>query len=596
MSHKYKHGSRQKAMNKLQNLIHQNKIFQLFEPFIPGDHHKTWTAADYARSLLERREGPVRVLDLGCGAGHSRDFFRSINAQCSWHGAEVEGSPELLAEGVHRKAITFFDGVNLPWEDGAFDLVYTNQVLEHVRKPDALLADVFRVLKPGGALVGSVSYLEPYHSLSLFNYTPYGLITVLRDAGFHVAELRPGHDYWSVILRQMLGGGSRISTLLRWVSPFNSAVRMLGGICRLDSKIRNFLKIQFAGHICFLAYKKVDLSVERLQCNTTDAIKKIGILWGGGLGDLLMIRPLLAAAHADTRLATYFCTSASHATELYQEFCAPTTVVQFPRNVRELLPAIKKWRHFFDLLYLGPYPSLKTRMLAHLLQPEKIWSKRHVQAQPFLLEQILCDCAALGLRSQRAAKDFISFLPWQLDSAMTPFPEKQPFVVMHAGAKQRWKTTRWPAENWAVLTKKVLDETSFGICFVGVASEEPIIAQIMAGLTSDRQGRIRRFISLPVRDTAQLISESRGVICHNSGILHLSTFLGKKTVCITGSSARYWQPPYPWVKNITSTACTRACNRYTCAMPFYRAKCIKSIPVENVWQAIREHGLLEEAE
>jgi SAM-dependent methyltransferase len=243
-------------MSRLQNLIQRNKIFQLFEPFIPADSHRTWTAADYAQSLLAHWQGPVRVLDLGCGAGHSRDFFCSINPQCSWHGADVEASPELRAAGAHSSAISFFDGVHLPWDDASFDLVYSNQVLEHVRKPEALLADVLRVLKPGGALAGSVSYLEPYHSLSLFNYTPYGVITVLRDAGFHVAELRPGQDFWSVILRQMVGGNPRLSNLLRLVSPFSAAVHAVGCICGLESKTRNFLKIQFAGHLCFLAHKE----------------------------------------------------------------------------------------------------------------------------------------------------------------------------------------------------------------------------------------------------------------------------------------------------------------------------------------------------
>lgn len=326
----------------------------------------------------------------------------------------------------------------------------------------------------------------------------------------------------------------------------------------------------------------------------TDETKKIGILWGGGLGDLLMIRPLLTAAHANAKLKTYFFTTASHAAELFQEFCAPTTVVQLPRKALDLLPVIKKWRHFFDLVYLGPYPNLKTQILARLLQPEKIWSKLNRQAHPFMLEQVIYDCAALGLCSQPAATDFISFLPWPLDSAVQPFPDKQPFIVMHAGAKQRWETTRWPAENWALLTRRILDETPCGVCFVGVATEEQGISQITDGLPAAAQGRIRRCISWPVRDTARLISASRGVICHNSGILHLAAFLGKKTVSITGSSARYWQPPYPWVKNSASDACTRACNRYACPIPFYRAKCIKSITVENIWQAIRQHGLLEE--
>ncbi len=243
-------------MGKLQHLIHQNKIFRLFEPFIPGDHHRTCTAEDHARPLLEAGSGPVRLLDLGCGAGGTMELFRGINPQCIWQGAEVEGSPELRAAAPSGRPITFFNGATLPWDDCCFDLVYSHQVLEHVRRPEALLADVFRVLKPGGAFVGSASYLEPYHSLSLFNYTPYGLLTVLRDSGFTVAELRPGHDCFSVILRQMVGGHPALSKLLQRLTPLNAAVAMAYVLCGFDHRICNFLKIQFAGHLCFLAYKE----------------------------------------------------------------------------------------------------------------------------------------------------------------------------------------------------------------------------------------------------------------------------------------------------------------------------------------------------
>jgi SAM-dependent methyltransferase len=242
-------------MKRLQDFIQHSSMFRLFEPFIPGDHHRTSSAEEYARDFVARTTGSVNVLDLGCGAGDSKDFFSGFNAQCQWHGAEVAESPELRAAGRTDRPITFFDGVHLPWQDGYFNLVYSHQVLEHVRRPEALLADVARVLKPGGALAGSVSYLEPYHSLSLFNYTPYGLITVLQDAGLHVAELRPGNDCWSVIARQMAGGHRGLSMLLSRLSPLNAAVGIAGLLCGLDHKARNFLKIQFAGHLVFLAYK-----------------------------------------------------------------------------------------------------------------------------------------------------------------------------------------------------------------------------------------------------------------------------------------------------------------------------------------------------
>ena len=242
-------------MKRLRTFIEHSDIFKLFEPFIPGDHHRTCSAADSVRDMLTKTNGPVRLLDLGCGAGDSMDFFSAVNSQCLWHGAEVAGSPELRAAGATGRSITIFDGVHLPWGDAFFDIVYAHQVLEHVRRPEALLADVARVLKPGGAFIGSVSYLEPYHSYSLFNYTPYGLITVLHDAGLHVAELRPGNDCWSVIVRQMAGGHPGLSKVLRRLSPLTAAVSIVSLLCGLDHKTRNFLKIQFAGHLVFLAHK-----------------------------------------------------------------------------------------------------------------------------------------------------------------------------------------------------------------------------------------------------------------------------------------------------------------------------------------------------
>jgi len=331
----------------------------------------------------------------------------------------------------------------------------------------------------------------------------------------------------------------------------------------------------------------------RFRDSMTDRVKKIGILWGGGLGDLLMIRPLLTAAHADGKLATYLFTTASHAAGLFQEFCAPTPVVQLPRKARDLPTVIKKWRHFFDLLYLGPYPTLKTRMLARLLQPEKIWSRQHLQAHPFMLEQVFCDCKALGLDQQGPeGADFRSLLPWPVDGGLQPFLDQRPFVVVHAGAKQGWETKSWPAERWAGLVARLLQETACGVCFAGVAAEGPAIERILDGLPAWAQGRIRRCLSWPVRDAARLIKASTGVICHNSGILHLACFLGKQTVCITGASAPYWQPPYPWVKNISSGGCGLACNRYTCPVPFYRAKCVNNLAVEDVWAALRQHGVV----
>ncbi len=103
--------------------------------------------------------------------------------------------------------------------------------------------------------------------------------------------------------------------------------------------------------------------------NKFNKCMKVGILWGGGLGDLLMIRPFLKALHADANIDSYLLTSASHASHLFEEFCSPTKVVLFNRDHLRILSDIKKWRCYFDLIYLGPYPTFKTRLLGNLLSP-----------------------------------------------------------------------------------------------------------------------------------------------------------------------------------------------------------------------------------
>ena len=53
------------------------------------------------------------------------------------------------------------------------------------------------------------------------------------------------------------------------------------------------------------------------------------------------------------------------------------------------------------------------------------------------------------------------------------------------------------------------------------------------------------------------------------------------------SSARFWRPPYAHVKNVTSGACELACNQYRCPVPFYRARCIRELGVDPVFEALR---------
>ena len=93
-----------------------------------------------------------RVLDVGCGTGR----LLCLLAERGAVGSGVEVAPEMVA--VARRANPQMDiregtAEDLPFDDGAFDLVVTCLAYHHLDVPEQFLAEAARVLVPGGRLV-----------------------------------------------------------------------------------------------------------------------------------------------------------------------------------------------------------------------------------------------------------------------------------------------------------------------------------------------------------------------------------------------------------------------------------------------------------
>lgn len=225
-------------------------VVALLGDLIPAQRVPQAQAEDLVGRLA--RAGPL-VVDLGCGAGDSVDRFRAARPDVRWLGIDVAESPEVAQRRRTDAEFATFDGVHLPLGDGEADAVYCKQVLEHVREPGPLLGDVARVLRPGGLLGGSTSQLEPFHSLSTANPTPYGLKLLLDDAGLELVELRAGIDSLALIVNR--GIGMRRFTR-RWFgieSPLNRAIVLFGRARRLDPRQVNAIRLLFCGQFTFLA-------------------------------------------------------------------------------------------------------------------------------------------------------------------------------------------------------------------------------------------------------------------------------------------------------------------------------------------------------
>ncbi len=151
-----------------------------------------------------------------------------------------------------------YDGIHLPFRPDTVDLVYSHQVFEHVRHPESLLLEVRRVLRPGGHFVGSTSHLEPFHSRSLWNYTPFGFCVLLKQAGFHSITVRPGIDGPSLIARKLLSFlrlAGLFSLFFIRESPLNSLLELFSRLLGMETRRRNAIKLMFSGHFCFSGRK-----------------------------------------------------------------------------------------------------------------------------------------------------------------------------------------------------------------------------------------------------------------------------------------------------------------------------------------------------
>jgi arsenite methyltransferase len=108
---------------------------------------------------LGRLDSGERVLDLGSGAGtDSLVAAQMVGEEGSVTGIDM--TPQMLAKARNAAAamgvgnVTFVEGEaeRLPFADASFDVVVSNGVIDLVPDKDALFAELYRVLAPGGRM------------------------------------------------------------------------------------------------------------------------------------------------------------------------------------------------------------------------------------------------------------------------------------------------------------------------------------------------------------------------------------------------------------------------------------------------------------
>jgi SAM-dependent methyltransferase len=227
-------------------------LWELVGDRIPTDHARQVHSRYYLQQVLTAPDAPDLMVDLGCGDGSSLAFAKQYRPGVNWIGVDIMSSD--VTQQLKGMQVVLYDGVKLPFADESVPLIYSNQVMEHVRYPELLLAEIRRVLEPGGLFVGSTSQLEPYHAWSLWNYTIYGFRVIVEDAGLEFEEVRPGIDGISLVQRQWFGRRQEHGS---WFakSPLNIEIDQWAAKRNADAAKVNLRKLQFCGHFAFRVRK-----------------------------------------------------------------------------------------------------------------------------------------------------------------------------------------------------------------------------------------------------------------------------------------------------------------------------------------------------
>ncbi|MFM6848588.1 MAG: class I SAM-dependent methyltransferase [Terrabacter sp.] len=154
---------------------------------------------------------PGRALDVGAAGGGNTRVLRehgwdAVALEYGADGAEVargRGLPTLRS-----------DATKLPLADDSLDLVMAFDLLEHLQDDDAAVAEVHRVLKPGGTYLVAVPAdprLWSSHDEAVDHvrrYTREGLLSLLDRGGFEIKDVRS----WNVLLRPVVAMRRKVSS------------------------------------------------------------------------------------------------------------------------------------------------------------------------------------------------------------------------------------------------------------------------------------------------------------------------------------------------------------------------------------------------
>ena len=175
-----------KADNKIEKNWGHN-IISKNEKSLPGLKFK------FIIDNLEHVREDTKVLEVGCGEGKHLLSILRYKKDLKLFGCDINKTQIENAKKI-EKSISYIccDGLNLPYKNEEFGVVYFSDYLEHVSDINKALVEIKRVLKPGGLLIGNIPCEG--NALSMYNIT----YKLLRKRAMKIMKIKEHFKLYSV--------------------------------------------------------------------------------------------------------------------------------------------------------------------------------------------------------------------------------------------------------------------------------------------------------------------------------------------------------------------------------------------------------------